>query len=426
MTMLEKKNFLNFHVLISHSPSCLNRDDQNMQKRAVFGGVERIRISSQSLKRAMRRPPENAPNYWLNCGVLGDPSTRTRSMVKIEKYLIEELKKEFENEEIIKQAIQMFVSSTKKQDEENDEDNGIKENSSGPKNNPVAPWAKAEIYEICKIIETVKNNGLTDEEKKKALAKVGKAIGKKDNKRVLTEQDCINEAVMKKIINEINNSTEKIKQATGTAVDIALWGRMATSGLMTPVDGALAVAHAITTHAAQADTDWFTAVDDLVQDSGEVGAGHLDTQEFSSGVFYRYASLNISQLQKNLGNATRERALEIAKHVFHMLCTVVPTAKQQSFAAHNYADFAIVTFDDQPISLANAFEKPITKGKNGGFLNPSVSALVGYCAHMEKVYGLNGITVGTPQGGDADMGSLKMLPSFPDVEKWICNDGIAE
>ncbi|MCI0419904.1 MAG: type I-E CRISPR-associated protein Cas7/Cse4/CasC, partial [Acidobacteria bacterium] len=24
------KNFINFHVLISHSPSCLNRDDMNM------------------------------------------------------------------------------------------------------------------------------------------------------------------------------------------------------------------------------------------------------------------------------------------------------------------------------------------------------------------------------------------------------------
>lgn len=32
------KNFINFHVLISHSPSYLNRDDMNMQKTAMFGG----------------------------------------------------------------------------------------------------------------------------------------------------------------------------------------------------------------------------------------------------------------------------------------------------------------------------------------------------------------------------------------------------
>ena len=48
-------NFINIHVLISHSPSCLNRDDMNMQKDAIFGGKRRVRISSQSLKRAMRK-----------------------------------------------------------------------------------------------------------------------------------------------------------------------------------------------------------------------------------------------------------------------------------------------------------------------------------------------------------------------------------
>ena len=204
---------------------------------------------------------------------------------------------------------------------------------------------------------------------------------------------------------------------------------MATFGLMNaiPVDGSLAVAHAITTHAAQADTDWFTAVDDLIQDSGEVGAGHLDTQEFSSGVFYRYASLNIAQLQKNLGGASRERALEIAKHVFHMLCTVVPSAKQQSFAAHNPADFAIVTFDDQPISLANAFEKPIDKDKNGGYLKPSVSALAAYYSRMKEVYGLCGLTVGSPKGINGVIPEdLKMLPSFPAVESWIAGDSKIE
>jgi CRISPR system Cascade subunit CasC len=46
---------------------------------------------------------------------------------------------------------------------------------------------------------------------------------------------------------------------------------------MTSVDGAWAVAHAITTHAVDSDIDWFTAVDDLVADAGEIGAGHLNT-----------------------------------------------------------------------------------------------------------------------------------------------------
>ena len=55
-------NFINIHVLISHSPSCLNRDDMNMQKDAIFGGKRRVRISSQSLKRAMRKSGYYAQN----------------------------------------------------------------------------------------------------------------------------------------------------------------------------------------------------------------------------------------------------------------------------------------------------------------------------------------------------------------------------
>jgi CRISPR system Cascade subunit CasC len=130
---------------------------------------------------------------------------------------------------------------------------------------------------------------------------------------------------------------------------------MATSGIMTSIDASFALAHAITTHTVSADIDWFTAVDDLIVDSGETGSGHLNTQEFSAGVFYRYGSLNIRQLQENLGGVSREKALDIARHILHLLCTEVPAAKQNSFAAFNHADFAFVSFGDMPISMANAF-----------------------------------------------------------------------
>ena len=93
----------------------------------------------------------------------------------------------------------------------------------------------------------------------------------------------------KKLEKRIHNAAQPFREAMSKAVDIALSGRMATSGLMTdlPMDGALAVAHALTTHGVEPqDVDWFTAVDDLTQDAGETGAGHLNTQQFSAGVFY--------------------------------------------------------------------------------------------------------------------------------------------
>lgn len=358
------KNFINFHVLISHSPSCLNRDDMNMQKTAVFGGVRRVRISSQSLKYAMRKDA-----YFLS--KFGGSSIRTRTLDLMKK----ELKKEFAgkyDEDIISKAVDRWVS---------------KDSSSVGKTEgvAVAPWCIAEIDEFIKMLK--EKPDLDGKEFKKLLEKRSEAMG---------------------------NALEH-------AIDIALFGRMATAEIMLPVDGCLAVAHAITTHQVEGDIDWFTAVDDLVADAGETGAGHLNTQEFSAGVFYRYASLNISQLQQNLGNASREHALDVAKDLFYLLATTVPQAKQQPFAAFNRADFAMVSFSDQPISLANAFEKPIKADRGGGYLEPSILCFVEYWGNLQKTYGLDDLAAVMDVQNVSR--TEKKQNTLPQMQQWIQQDG---
>ena len=46
--------FVQLHVLTSYPPSNLNRDDTGRPKTAEMGNVNRLRISSQSQKRAWR------------------------------------------------------------------------------------------------------------------------------------------------------------------------------------------------------------------------------------------------------------------------------------------------------------------------------------------------------------------------------------
>src|SRR5262245_57714666 len=46
--------FIQMHALTIYAPSNLNRDDTGRPKTARFGGAERLRISSQALKRAIR------------------------------------------------------------------------------------------------------------------------------------------------------------------------------------------------------------------------------------------------------------------------------------------------------------------------------------------------------------------------------------
>jgi CRISPR system Cascade subunit CasC len=425
------KNFINYHILISHSPSCLNRDDMNMQKTAVFGGVNRVRISSQSLKRAMR-----TSDYYSKH--LGKPSFRTRDLDRAKDELFEALKDDFDRA-LVEEAANRFVATASVSDEEDEDQSGhdVSEdkNTTEPRKKlAVAPWVKEEIKVLCSIIHDVKKEGIDEKEREKALKKVGKTVGKGQDKRKLTEADCLATALNEKISKRLEERTEILRGAIGKAVDVALSGRMATSGLMLSVDGAFALAHAITTHAVEPqDVDWFTAVDDLVEDAGETGAGHLDTQQFSAGVFYRYASLNLKQLQVNLGLIekmaspetveSRKQALKIAGHLFNMLTTVVPSAKQQSFAAHNLADFAIVSFADQPISLTNAFEAPIQQERNGGYLLPSITALSKYWERINEFYSLDEQAAAASIKNVNLSKELKDCSTIKGLEKWIVGNG---
>lgn len=364
--MSDHKNFLNIHVLISHSPSCLNRDDMNMQKSATFGGKRRVRISSQSLKRAMRTSDYYAEN-------LGKPSVRTKKLVDVLTMMQSQLSDRFPAETITK-AVEWI--------------SGKSDINADVIDDAVAPWVVAEVAYVCQEIEA------------------GEA----------------EELDPKKLQKKIEKDFSGLRQAIGQALDVALSGRMATSGLMSEVgkvDGAMALAHTITTHAVDADIDWFTAVDDFQA----LGSGHLDTQEFSSGVFYRYASLNIQQLQENLGGASRERVLEIASHLVHMLSTVVPSAKQQSTAAHNLADLTMATFSDMPISLANAFETPVQAKNESGFLKPSIDGLIDYWQKVHKGYGLDErASVFMLQDSNGAEG-LSLSANLPALETWVRNDG---
>lgn len=245
---MSEKNYINFHVLISHSPSCLNRDDMNMQKTAIFGGKRRIRISSQSLKRTMRHSDYYKKHISL-------PSDRTRELGSLLEKYSEKLADQFD-QETITEVVKVI--------------SGVKEISKETKAGAVAPWAVSEVGTYCQIYEKLKVENSDGKEFEKAWTKALK-------------------------------NTMDFKTALVDSADIALSGRMATSGIMTSVDASFALAHAITTHTVSGDIDWFTAVDDLIVDSGETGSGYLATQEFSAGVFYRYGSLNIRQLQDNLG-----------------------------------------------------------------------------------------------------------------------------
>lgn len=113
--------------------------------------------------------------------------------------------------------------------------------------------------------------------------------------------------------------------------------------------------------------------------------------------------------------------MSLASHLLHLLCTEVPSAKQNSFAAFNHADFAFVSFGDIPISLANAFERPVKQDRDGGFLAPSVHEFCSYQKKMYEGYGLNDQTAWfSLQECNLESGKKGNLA---DLEKWVAQDG---
>ena len=130
---------------------------------------------------------------------------------------------------------------------------------------------------------------------------------------------------------------------------------------------------------------------------------------------------------------SRARALEIAKHLLHLLATVVPSAKRQPFAADNLADFALVSFSDVPVSLANAFEKPVKRASSGGYLAPSEQQLAAYWARLNQAYGLEEKAAAfrfddapwTGQGAETWPQGLPVRATLPALEAWIVADGEA-
>lgn len=385
-------NFVNFHVLISHSPSCLNRDDMNMQKTATFGGCTRVRISSQSLKRSFRFSDYYARQFTR--------SVRTRRLLD---RMAAELAKAAESPEQAAaiDTCALFAAAIFEGKTKPEEIKKYERAKSGHIETQIIPFSSSEVACIRQLLK----DASTQSEKNRL-------------------------DYLKAEIQRMER-----EQRGNVDMDVALSGRMANSDLVYPVDGALAVAHAITTHAVEPqDVDWFTAVDDLTQDAGETGAGHLNTQQFSAGVFYRYASLNLRQLQLNLGlipaidapetPESRARALDIARHTLHLFATVVPNAKQQPFAAHNLADFAIVSLADQPISLANAFEQPVRDDRKlGGYLQPSIERLAHYWTRVNRAYGLNEQARAFALEGGVQLGEQPALESLADLEQWVVRDG---
>lgn len=366
---------LELHIIQSVPVACLNRDDLNSPKTAVFGGVQRARVSSQSWKRAIREMAKEIATEEQSNLFSGD---RTRRMVyTLNKRLAEREIPEKAAVVIAEQVADIVETLDSKVDSE-----GYK------KIKTVMFFSKAEYDAIADVIaksDDVKNSAGAlekavtegnDKDKEKALKAMGKVL----------EKGAIAKAI----------KSAQLKDAA----DIALFGRMVANDPSLKVDGASMFAHILSTHKADNEIDFFTAVDDLNKD--EAGAGMTSTLEFNSATYYRFAALNLDELAKDdhLGDIVEDgktaRSIETRKQVVKtfLKATIqaIPSARKTTMNGNTLPVYVlgVVREKGHPIQLVNAFESPVRPSIKG-FVVESVNRMNTEYADIKETWGIDSV-----------------------------------
>jgi CRISPR system Cascade subunit CasC len=314
---------IQIHAIQNHSPANLNRDDLGAPKTCYFGGVLRSRISSQCLKRSIRMSDEFRQ-------LLGGVRTRQLAKLVAEKVKGKDVRKRAEA--ILKAC--GFEAKKAKDDEE------------GADRSKMLVYTTNEaIGEMAALLQN--DAGRSDE----ALAKE------------------FGELISKKV----------------AVPDMALSGRMLETGVLkdTTVEAALQVAHAISTHEARPEVDYFVAADDVPGE--DAGAGLVGEAMFGSACFYKYFSIDFETLKKNL-NGNDKLAAHTVGAFIRGAALSNPTGKQNSFAAHNPPDGVLVEVRNTPLSYANAFAKPATNDQRD-IISQSIAQLGQYIYDLDTGYG---------------------------------------
>ena len=323
---MKKRLYVDFHVLQTVPPSCINRDDTGSPKTAIYGGVTRARVSSQAWKHAMRQA-------FVEESLLDeeDVGKRTKKVTELVEKEIAALAPEKDAAKLAKKTL---------------DNAGIKNDEKGTK--ALFFISQAQI---------------------KALAQ-------------LAVEECADKKEYKKAL------------STAPSADIALFGRMVADDPSLNFDAAAQVAHSISTHAVQNEYDYFTAVDDC-QAEDNAGAGHLGTVEYNSATLYRYATVNVMELERHLD---AKKAAEVVRSFGEAFIRSMPTGKQNTFANRTLPDAVYVTIrEDQPVNLCGAFERAVRKSVEG-YAEPSKSALQAYAQQLYQSFAeapAKSFTVGT-------------------------------
>ncbi|WP_329453208.1 type I-E CRISPR-associated protein Cas7/Cse4/CasC (plasmid) [Streptomyces sp. NBC_01724] len=346
--MLPLARFIDIHVLQSVPFANLNRDDTNSVKTVQYGNALRTRVSSQSWKRAVRAVFEDR---------IGEAALRTR---RIGERVTRTLTEDRGWPEGLAQRAGGHVAAASSIKFE------LAKDPAG-KQEVVANRVLTNAMVYVPAVAVAELADLAEEHREKLEA--AKDIKKSSDKSVLPK-----------------DRVETVLRSRNGVIN--LFGRMLAEVDNAGVDGAVQVAHALTTHETDVELDYFAAVDDITAAWGDVsGSGHMGHAEFSSGTFYRYATIDLRDLAANIGG-DHSAVRELTDAFLSAFILSLPQAKKNSTAPHTIPDLVHLSVrTDRPVSYAAAFESPVPAAREGGYAGPSREALAEYAQAANTLLG---------------------------------------
>lgn len=348
--------FLQIHTLHNYSATLLNRDDAGLAKRLPYGDAIRTRISSQCLKRHWRVADDAFALKNLDVPM----AVRSRETPRL-------IKERLQTAGVAEPLAQIAVEGLRAA--------GLVDKAKDLKGKEALETGQAVLLGYAEIEYLVQRcAALTTEHTEEKALKAAVAAFLKEEKKNL----------------------EALR--LGSGLESALFGRMVTSDVLASRDAAVYVAHAFTVHEAQVENDYFTVVDDLLRDAGEVGSAGIFDTELASGLYYGYVVVDLPQLIANLEGVKitdwatitpEQRALagRVVQSLLHLVATVSPGAKRGSTAPFEWAKFMLLEAGDwQPRSLAGAFHSALST-RQPQLRQTAVQSLADEIQRLDAAYG---------------------------------------
>jgi len=379
---------MELHILQSVPVACLNRDDLNSPKTAVFGGVQRARVSSQSWKRSIREMAKEMDTSKFN-------GNRSRRMVY-------ELSKKLEARQIAKDIAKIIAEQVadivETLDSKLDADGFKKIKTlmffSDAEYDAIANAATSDVKISAEKVMNSSNLIETFKAKMKKLDGEDKEKKQEETKKHLEQlekQLKKDEAALLKAFSDKSIRTAIKSAQLKDAADIALFGRMVANDPSLTVEAASMFSHALSTHKVDNEIDFFAAVDDL-QSKEETGAGMTSTLEFNSATYYRFAALNLDMLadEEHLASMTLEERKNVVHTFVESTVKAIPGARKNTMNSNTLPDYVlgIVREKGHPIQLVNAFENPIKSTQ--GYVVESIKRLNAEYSDLQETWGIEG------------------------------------